>query len=141
MARTRIGVFFGGQSPEHEVSVITGLQAAAALTSQGNSVVPVYVSKAGRWYVGDQLHDIKAFGDVPVLLSQCAEVALAPGPGRSLALIPRHRGRFKATREVLLDVAFLAFHGSSGENGSVQGLCETMTVPYTGSGVADRHLE
>ncbi len=136
MARTQIGVFFGGQSPEHEVSVITGLQAAAALSTQGNSVVPVYISKAGRWYVGDQLKDIKAFGDVPKLLSQCAEITLAPGPGRSLALIPRHRGRFKTNREIVLDVAFLAFHGSSGENGSVQGLCETMTVPYTGSGVA-----
>jgi D-alanine-D-alanine ligase len=135
MQRTRIGVFFGGQSPEHEVSVITGLQAAAALDSTRFDVVPVYVSKGGHWFIGRDIGRIESYSDLSALAGGATEVALAPGPGRTLSLIPRHAPFVGRPKEVLLDVVFMAFHGGPGENGAVQGLCEALNVPYTGSGV------
>jgi len=135
MQRKRIGVFFGGPSPEHEVSVITGLQAAAALDSPQFDVTPVYVTKGGHWYVGPSVGKIEAYADLPKLMKSSIEVSLAPGKGRTLALIPRKAPFIGRSREIHLDVAFLAFHGGPGENGAVQGLCEAMNVPYTGSGV------
>ena len=136
MQRTRIGVFFGGQSPEHEVSVITGLQVVAALDISLYEIVPVYITKDGHWYIGSELGEISRYSDLKTLVGRSSEVSLSPGPGRTLSLISRKSPFFGAAKEVLLDVAFLAFHGGSGENGAVQGLCETMNVPFTGSGVA-----
>lgn len=136
MQRKRIGVFFGGQSPEHEVSVITGLQVVAALDTAQFEVTPVYVTKDGHWFIGSHLGDITRYADIGALLSKAREVALATGPGRTLALVERKSSFIGSAKEILLDVAFLAFHGGAGENGAVQGLCETLNVPFTGSGIA-----
>ncbi len=135
MHRYPAAVFFGGPSPEHEVSVITGLQAVAALKENGRDVLPVYVSKGGRWFTGDSLADISAYKDLKALEAGADEMALAPGPGRSLRLVPLNQPTFGRKEGVLVDAVLLAFHGGSGENGGVQGLCEACGVPYSGSGV------
>lgn len=137
----RIGVFFGGTSPEHEVSVITGLQAVAALSETTRaptdiSVTPVYVTKSGAWYVGDALGSIADYDDVPVLLDRATEVAAASGPGRTMQLVPVRPGRWRRTDPVVIDVALAAFHGAAGENGAFQGVCEMLGVPWTGCSVA-----
>lgn len=132
-----IGFFFGGSSPEHEVSVITGLQAAAALEDEGVRKLAVYVTKDGRWMTGEHLLEIENYRDLDSLVDRATEVSVRPGPGQSLFLDPVAGGWFSARPEpVRIDLAFLAFHGGAGENGSIQGLCEAMGVPYTGSGVA-----
>ncbi|MGB1375647.1 MAG: D-alanine--D-alanine ligase [Rhodothermales bacterium] len=135
MHRYPVAVFFGGPSPEHEVSVITGLQAVSALKERGHDVLPVYVSKGGRWYVGSGLDDIARFKDLAALERSATEMALAPGPGRSLRLVPLDQPIVGRKEGILVDAVLLAFHGGAGENGGVQGLCESMGVPYTGSGV------
>lgn len=135
MHRYPVAVFFGGPSPEHEVSVITGLQAVSALKERGHDVLPVYVSKGGRWYVGSGLDDIARFKDLAALERSATEMALAPGPGRSLRLVPLDQPTVGRKEGILVDAVLLAFHGGAGENGGVQGLCESMGVPYTGSGV------
>lgn len=133
----RIGFFFGGSSPEHEVSVITGLQAAAALEREDVRKLAVYVTKDGRWMIGDHLLEIENYRDMDALIDHATEVSIRPGPGQSMLLEPIDGGWFSRRPEpVGIDLAFLAFHGGSGENGSVQGLCEAMGIPYTGSGVA-----
>lgn len=53
--RTKVGVFFGGRSTEHEISVISANQAMAAINSDKYEVIPVYITKQGRWYTGDAL--------------------------------------------------------------------------------------
>lgn len=135
MQRYRTAVFFGGPSPEHEVSVITGLQAVHALKERGIPVLPVYASKGGRWYVGDGLDDVTAYKDLAKLEQSGDEVALAPGPGRALRIVPLDQPWLGRKKGVLVETVLLAFHGGSGENGSVQGLCESLGVPYSGSGV------
>ncbi len=135
MHRYPVAVFFGGPSPEHEVSVITGLQAVSALKGRGHDVLPVYVSKGGRWFTGDGLDDVGLYKNLSALQKAADEMALAPGPGRSLRLIPVDQPLLGRQDGVLVDCVLLAFHGGAGENGGVQGLCESLGVPFTGSGV------
>lgn len=135
MQRFRTAVFFGGPSPEHEVSVITGLQAVHALGEKGIGVLPVYVSKGGRWFTGAGLDEVARFKDLVALERSAREMAVAPGPGRMLKLVPLDQPLVGRAEPVLVETVLLAFHGGSGENGSVQGLCESLGVPYTGSGV------
>ena len=75
IARIRAGVFFGGPSVEHEVSVITAMQAIGALDPQKYQVIPVYVSKNGDFYTGEHLSRLESFRDIPA------------------AHLPRHRRR------------------------------------------------
>lgn len=135
MHRYAAAVFFGGPSPEHEVSVITGLQAVAALKERNREVLPVYVSKGGRWFTGEGLDDIARYKHPADLEKVATEMALAPGPGRSLKLVPLDQPFVGRAPGVLVDAVLLAFHGGSGENGGVQGLCESLGVPYSGAGV------
>jgi D-alanine-D-alanine ligase len=132
-----VGVFFGGVSPEHEVSVISSLQAAAALDRSRYRPFPVYVGKDGTWYTGEHLLDPQSFSDLDALRAKARPVLVNPSAERHLELVepqtegllrsdwPRHR----------IDVAFLGFHGGEGESGGFQGLMETLNVPYTGASV------
>src|ERR1035437_5703130 len=85
MSRIRVGVVFGGQSVEHEVSVISALEAKAALDQDRYEVIPLYISKAGCWYTGARLLQLEAFGDLSTLLDGAVAVTPlidASRPGR-----------------------------------------------------------
>ena len=133
-----IGVGFGGVAPEHEVSVISGLQAAAALDRARYRPVPLYVAKDGTWYTGDRLLDPETYQDLERLRAEAVPVVLDPAahPGTLDLVEAGTRGFFAGPpRRFRIDVMFLGFHGGEGESGGVQGLCETFNVPFTGSGV------
>ncbi len=137
MPALTVGVVFGGVSPEHEVSVITSLQAAAAMDRTAYSPVPVYVSKAGRFYTGEGLLDIERYRDLDALTAGATEISLqrrGGAPGARLVGTDRG-GLFRKPFEATVDVLFLGLHGGPGENGAMQGMCETLGAPYTGSGV------
>ena len=135
-----VGVVFGGASPEHEVSVISGLQAAAALDRQRFAPVPVYIAKSGRWYTGPGLLDVAGYEDLDRLTRDATEVTLRARDGRGgrlvgdapEGLLGRIAGR---PVDVSVDVLLLVLHGGPGESGAIQGVCEAAGVPYTGSGV------
>ena len=138
MSRIRVGVVFGGQSVEHEVSVITAHEVMAALP-QSWRVVPVYIAKDGVWYTGDALRDLSRFSDVETLIAE--SVAVVP------AVDVKHSGvlyRQEPRRKLLggndeiaarFDVAFPLVHGSHGEDGTLQGLLELSDMAYVGCGV------
>lgn len=67
--KIKVGFFFGGRSVEHEVSVITGLQAMYALNTEKYAPVPVYITKTGIMYTGGRVGEIEAYADIPALLS------------------------------------------------------------------------
>jgi D-alanine-D-alanine ligase len=134
--RLRIGVLFGGRSGEHEVSLQSARAVMAALAQAGHDVVPIGVTRQGRWLVaGDPLHALSS-GDSAGERS----VTMLPEPGRT-GLVPL------AEREDdleplagpppvgTLDVLFPVLHGTFGEDGTVQGLFELAAVPYAGAGV------
>ena len=133
----KIGLVFGGVSPEHEVSVITALQMAAAMDRSKYTPVPLYIAKDGTWYTGDALLDLSRYKDLDTLVASATPVALTPARGRGVTVQSLQPTKFfqKPAPPLPLDVLFLALHGGEGENGGVQGICETYNVPYTGSGV------
>ena len=131
--RLNVGLVFGGVSPEHEVSIISTLQAAAALDTERYRAVPVYISKDGSWYSGDHLLDLERFSDLPSVLAGATEVLIDPGVRTKLRLVEARRFGTRLVAEI--DVVLIGVHGGTGENGGLQGLCETLDVPYTGSGV------
>jgi D-alanine-D-alanine ligase len=129
---TRVAVFLGGRSPEHDVSVITGLQALKAIDQSRFTPFPVYVTPQGEWLVGEALEDRRNYLPNPQVRAGLTEVTLSLGePGRGV-LQPRHSSLFRRRPPVEFDVALLAFHGVGGEDGQMQGLFETANLPYTG---------
>lgn len=134
-SRLTVGVVFGGVSPEHEVSVISSLQAINALDSVKYDVVPIYIGKDGTWFTGDILLDIEAYKDLDRVRDEAVPVRVDAGSFGSLLLIEKRAGGMFSGKppEHRVDVVFLGLHGGSGEDGGLQGLCETFNVPYTGS--------
>lgn len=142
LQKIRVGVIFGGASPEHEVSVITAQQAMHALDRTRYEPTPVYIAKDGAWFVGDILEDIEAFADLDRIRREATRVDAVPGAAHTLRLVERKRGGpfARRPRAWRIDVAFLALHGGSGEDGGVQGFLEMCNAPFTGSGVAGSAL-
>lgn len=137
--KTKIGVFFGGRSVEHEISVISALQAIAALDTARYRPIPVYITKQGRWFTGDALLDAAAYRDMAALEKNATEVYMRPELGER-ALRSKKPGllgglsrRGKIVAEI--DVALPVLHGTNGEDGTFQGLLELTGVPYAGCGV------
>ncbi len=130
-----VAVFFGGQSAEHDVSIVTALTAIIKpleLTKKYR-VVPVYVAKDGRWYVHEKLKQIALYqsGELGAFLSQVKPTGVLCGSGMKL-LIPAGLRR----KEVSVDIAFPAMHGTHGEDGDLMGVFELCGIPYVGCGVA-----
>jgi D-alanine-D-alanine ligase len=129
---TRVAVFLGGRSPEHDVSVITGLQALKAIDQERFVAFPVYVNPRGAWFVGGPLAERRNYLPDARVAGELTEVTLSLGdPGRGV-LLPKHAGLFRRRAPTEFDVALLAFHGLGGEDGGMQGLFEIANLPYTG---------
>lgn len=130
----KIGVFFGGRSAEHEVSVITGMQIIENIDKTKYEVVPIYVSKEGKWLTGDSLLDFKNYKDGK--FKDTKEIILSPNyKDNNVYAHPEMVGLFGKKIMNKIDIAFPAFHGMNGEDGTVQGIFELMDIPYVGCGV------
>lgn len=134
MSKTRVAVLFGGRSPEHDVSIVSGLQALNALDSSKYEGFPVYVAGDGAWFTGDALRNRANYIPDEEARRGLTRVDLDLSAGRGL-LVPRGKtGLFaKKPAPIEFDVALLAFHGVIGEDGQMQGVFETANVPYTGA--------
>ncbi len=134
--KTRVAVLFGGRSTEHEISVITALQAMDAFDSTQFEIFPVYVDLEGKWYTGDVLRKRENYPLSSSALNECIQVTLNADSEWRLESVVKSGGWFKkkAPQQVSLDVFFPAFHGSYGEDGCIQGLLEWIGAPYVGSG-------
>ncbi|MDE6286209.1 MAG: D-alanine--D-alanine ligase, partial [Muribaculaceae bacterium] len=129
--KTTIGVFFGGRSTEHEISVISANQAMAAIDRNRFDVVPVYITKDGRWFTGDALCNVANFRNTEALLAKCTEVYMRPVYG-DYKLYRVHRKMFGSDVVATLDVVIPVLHGSNGEDGIFEGVLETIGIPFAG---------
>ncbi len=131
--KTTIGVFFGGRSTEHEISVISASQAMHAIDREKYDVVPVYITKQGHWYTGDALFDVANYRDTKALLDRCTEVYMRPIFGDYNLYPVRQAGLFgKKGPVAVFDVVIPVLHGSNGEDGIFEGVLETIGIPYAG---------
>jgi D-alanine-D-alanine ligase len=133
MKKKNLAVLFGGRSVEHEISVITALQLINVLDVTQYNVIPVYIAQTGRWYVGDNLLQKNFYRRLPSSLKEVQEVALIPIAGsKGLTYLNSRR----SSNDILpVDIYFLAFHGTYGEDGCIQGMLEMADATYTGCGV------
>jgi D-alanine-D-alanine ligase len=130
--KQRVAVLFGGRSPEHDVSIVTGLQALEAIDSARYDAFPVYVSPQGEWLYGEALAWRNTYLPDPAVRQGLESVTLDLNAEARGILLPRDGGLFRRPRPIRFDVALLAFHGTHGEDGGMQGLFELANVPYTG---------
>ncbi len=131
MKKKNLAVLFGGRSVEHEISVITALQLINVIDVTKYNIIPVYIAQTGRWYVGDSLLDKNFYRRLPNSVKDAQEVALLPIAGsKGLTYLNSHQNDV-----LLIDIYFLAFHGTYGEDGCIQGMLEMADATYTGCGV------
>ena len=144
-ARMRVGVIYGGRSVEHEVSLVSARAIIRALDPGRYEVVPIGITKQGRWVIGGAHCALPPDPSVRGLVrlrdgarpgaALSARSAAAPRPS------PRNPRRTKnGTLLGQLDVVFPVVHGTGGEDGSLQGLLELADIPYVGAGVAGSAL-
>jgi D-alanine-D-alanine ligase len=136
MGRLRIAVVFGGRSVEHDVSIVTAQQAMAVLWER-HEVVPVYITREGRWLSSPELGNLEVFQSKR--WEEVGEEAfLPPVRGWGGLLVPGRR--LRGPRHIPVDVVVPCIHGTYGEDGTLQGLLELADIPYTGSGVCGSAL-
>ncbi len=134
---TVVAVIFGGRSVEHDVSIVTGHQIMQALDPSRFEVVPVYIDRDGRWLTGSPLRDLKVYTENVRKLDGVHETLLSPSTNHhGLIVNPLASGLFAKSQIKRLDVVFPALHGTHGEDGTLQGLCELADIAYVGCSVA-----
>lgn len=133
--KTNVAVFFGGRSVEHEISVISALQAINAFDRNKYNIIPIYISKQGRWFTGPLTLDIRNYKDMKSLEEKSEEVYMRPEYGDyNLYRANPGGGIFSKKNPVYeeLHVAIPVLHGSHGEDGMFEGLLETIGIPFAG---------
>jgi D-alanine-D-alanine ligase len=126
--KIRVGIVFGGQSVEHEISILSARNVLAALDPSKFEPVLIGIDKSGRWLTQDP-RKLLASAQDPRLVS------VAPGMPIQLAAPLTARTMSALTDTTPIDVLFPVLHGTFGEDGSIQGLFEVAGIPYVGAGV------
>lgn len=129
--KTNIGVFFGGRSTEHEISVISANQAMHAINRDRYDVTPIYITKEGKWYTGDALFEISNYKDIPKLLNGLEEVYMRPVYD-DYNLYKTKNKFFGNNIHSKIDVVIPVLHGSNGEDGIFEGIIESIGIPFAG---------
>ncbi|HLI72617.1 MAG TPA: hypothetical protein VKU86_01970 [Acidimicrobiales bacterium] len=131
----KLAVVFGAPSPEHDVSILTGLQASHALAAAGRDVVGIYWTKTGDWFrVGPTLEPADFVDGVP---RGAEPVRLVVG-GDERGFVTT--GRMGRGRPVAVDVVVNGCHGVPGEDGTLQGALDLAGIAYTGPSAASAAL-
>ena len=131
-----VAVIFGGQSTEHDVSIVTALASVIKpleLTKK-YKVEPIYIAKDGSWFWDDKLKDIALYrsGGIEDFMARASKVQMLFDNGLTLVKPGKIAGRKRQTK---IDVVFPAMHGTHGEDGHLMGLLEMAGVPYVGCDV------
>ena len=131
--KTNVAVFFGGRSVEHEISVISALQAINAFNKDKYNIIPIYISKQGRWFTGDNLLNIRNYKDLNKLTQEAEEVFMRPEYG-DYNLYKVNMGLFSKKNPIVaeLHAVIPVLHGTNGEDGIFEGVLETIGIPFAG---------
>ena len=128
----KLGVIFGGVSVEHEVSVISAVQAMQAIDKEKYDVIPIYITKDRQWYTGEILKDMDTYTDMDLLKRYTSNVSLINEKGKFYL---QSKGLIKKI-VTELDLILPIGHGTNMEDGTLQGYLQTVGIPYCESDVA-----
>lgn len=137
--KIKVGVFFGGKTVEHEVSIITAIQAIENMNKEKYDIIPVYITKDNKMYTGKYISDINQYKDIEKLLSKSTQVTLAQ-LGNKTAIIKCSKKLFDNAALDYIDIAFPIVHGTNVEDGTLQGYLKMFNIPYVGSDVLSSAL-
>lgn len=132
--KIRVGVFFGGKSVEHEVSVISGLQAYNAFDKDKYEPIAIYITKDNELYTGEAVSDISNYRNIPELLKKSTRVFFMCEQGK-MELIQYPAKKFGNSVVAQIDVAFPVVHGANVEDGCLQGFLRHYNIPFAGCDV------
>lgn len=132
--RIRVAMLFGGKSVEHEVSVISGIQAFHNMDTEKYDVIPVYMTKENEMFVGNEIGNMEAYKDIPALLKKSQKVVLQKVEGKNV-LHAYPEKKFGKNKDIEIDVVFPVVHGTNVEDGALQGYFKTIGVPFVGCDV------
>ena len=127
----KVGVIFGGETVEHEVSIISAVQAMNKLDNEKYDIIPIYISKEGEWFTGAVLREIETYKDMDLLKRYTKNVVLYKKDGR---FVLQSKGIFKKIINDI-DIVLPVVHGTNVEDGVLQGYLKTIGVPFVGSNV------
>ncbi len=129
--KTRVAVFFGGKSVEHEVSVITGIQAICAMNTDKYDIYPVYIAKDGAMYYGENTGKIEAYKDIPALIKSSMRVIFINE--KDQVFMTPYPQKLLRNKKWEIDLAFPTVHGTNEEDGTLMGYLKTLGLPFIGS--------
>ena len=129
--KTNVAVFYGCRTVEHEVSIISAVQAMRAINREKYDITPVYVSKDGEMYTGDCLFTIEEYRNLPELFKKCKKVYFMRENG-NVVMKSVEQKLFSKNTATVIDVAFPIVHGTNCEDGTIQGYLEYLNLPYVG---------
>ncbi len=129
--KIKVGVVFGGKTVEHEVSIITALQAMNKMDREKYDIIPIYITKSGEWYTGSMLSDIEVYQDLGLIKKYATNVILCKKNG---VFVLQSKGFLKKV-VTELDIVFPMTHGTNVEDGALQGYFQTVGIPYVGPNV------
>ena len=128
----KVGVIFGGESVEHEVSIISAVQAMNKIDTEKYEIVPIYITKDNEWYTGAPLKEIETYKDMDLLKRYTDNVVLYK-KGDEFVL-QKKNGLFKRVVNTV-DVILPVVHGTNVEDGTLQGYLKSINIPFAGSSV------
>ncbi len=129
--KIKVGVIFGGESVEHEVSIISALQAMNKMDQEKYDVIPIYITKDREWYAGDMLKDIEVYQDLSLIKKYGKNVVLYYNKGSYVL----QKKSFPKSVVTDIDIAFPIVHGTNVEDGVLQGYLQSIGIPFVGSDV------
>ena len=132
--KIRVGLFFGGKSVEHEVSIISAIQAFNAFNREKYDVIPVYITKNNELYTGEAVGKIEEYRNIPALIKKSTHVIMI-NEGNKTKLVCYPMKKFGDSTVAEIDVAFPVVHGTNVEDGALQGYFQTLNIPYVGCDV------
>lgn len=134
MTKPRLAIIFGGISPEHEVSIITGIQAMKA-AEPNFEVIPLYVTQSGTVLSSPKLKDLDSYHNLPLLEKLAEKIILPSTRSHTPELKTQSGGLLKSLGSKPFDYLLPCFHGGVGEGGWIQGIAEYYAIPLLGSGL------
>lgn len=143
--KIKVGVFFGGKTVEHEVSIITALQAIENMDKEKYEVIPIYISKNNKMYCGEAINNIEEYKDTSELIQKSLQITLIQKDDK-VALLNCDKKFYEKAVYDYIDIAFPIVHGTNVEDGTLQGYLKMFNIPYVGSDVVssacgmDKHI-
>ena len=132
--KIKVGVLFGGKSVEHEISIISAIQAIGYLDRNKYDVIPIYITKNNEFYVGEDVGKIESYTDINALIKSSQRVIMVRDDNK-VNLIKYPQKMFSKGVVDYIDIAFPVVHGTNVEDGTLQGFLKMFNIPYVGCDV------